>query len=61
MLKLINKIFYRFYGWRGPKDKLDDSFIWVLAGLVVYSILSNLLKDVWTTNMHIASDIIKSS
>ena len=40
MFKLFNKIFYRIYQWRGgKKDKLDDSFGWVIAGLVVYSIL----------------------
>ena len=39
MIKLINKISYRIYQWRGQKDKLDDSFIWVLAGLFVCSIL----------------------
>jgi len=39
MFKLFNKIFYRIYQWRGQKDKLDDSFIWVIAGLGVCSIL----------------------
>ena len=39
MFKLFNKISYRIYQWRGgPKDKLDDSFIWVLAGLFVWFI-----------------------
>jgi len=39
-MKILNKIFYRIYQWRGgKKDKFDDSFGWVLAGLVVCSIL----------------------
>ncbi len=39
MFKLFNKISYRIYQWRGQKDKLDDSFIWVIGGLFVCSIL----------------------